>query len=186
MKFLVTIFLALQIIFINNNTDIKEPYIETFEQINDQVWYPFIESYQNLDTDAFINLHHPKLVRMVLNDGMQYDIDTYFIQQKEVNDHYKTTKKTRTIELRFQHRTVQDSFAYEIGYYKSTSYVPRDPKGTENYGKFNVILKKENGTWKILSDADHGPVPSYLFTTSKEMEDFEPFKGPEEPKRRYR
>lgn len=186
MNCFIAILLALQIMIINNDTEIKEPYIETFEQINDQVWYPFMQSYQDLDTEAFMRLHSAKLVRMDLNEGLQYDIDTYFIHQQDVNDHYKSTRKRRTIELRFQHRSVQDSFAYEIGYYKATSYVPREPKGTEYYGKFNVILKKEEGTWKIVSDADHGQVPSYLFSASKEMEDFEPFKGPEEPKRRYR
>ena len=186
MNFLIAIFLALQIMIVNNDSDLKEPYIETYEKINDQVWYPFIQAYQDLDTDAFIGLHSPKLVRLDLNEGVQYDIDTYFLHQKEVNDYYKATRKTRTIELRFEHRTVQDSFAYEIGYYKATSYVPREPKGTEYFGKFNVILKKEEGKWKIVSDADHGQVPQYLFSASKEMEDFEPFKGPEEPKRRYR
>ena len=137
MHFLIAIFLALQIMIINNDTEIKELNIETFKQINDQVWYPFVQSYQDLDTEAFMRLHSAKLVRMDLNEGLQYDFDTYSIHQQEVDNYYKSTKKTRTIELRFEHRTVQDSFAYEIGYYKATSYVPREPKGTEYFGKFN-------------------------------------------------
>lgn len=64
MHFLIAIFLALQIMIINNDTEIKEPNIETFKQINDQVWYPFVQSYQDLDTEAFMRLHSAKLVRM--------------------------------------------------------------------------------------------------------------------------
>ena len=75
MNCFIAILLALQIMIINNDTEIKEPYIETFEQINDQVWYPFMQSYQDLDTEAFMRLHSAKLVRMDLNEGLQYDID---------------------------------------------------------------------------------------------------------------
>lgn len=178
------IFFVFQIIFTFKDKDSKDPVIDSFEQINDQIWYPFIQAYKDLDTDSFIRLHSSRLVRMDLNEGMQYDIDSYYVQQKEINDYYKANKKRRTIDLRFQHRTVQDSFAYEIGYYKATSYVHQEPKGTDYYGKFNVILKKENGYWKIIFDADHGEIPSYLYSVSNEMEDLEPFK--DSPKRRYR
>lgn len=180
------IFFVLQITFTFKDKVIKDPVIESFEQINDQIWYPFIQAYEDLDTDSFIRLHSSRLVRMDLNEGMQYDIDSYYVQQKEINDYYKANKKRRTIDLRFQHRTVQDSFAYEIGYYKATSYVHQEPKGIDYYGKFNVILKKENGYWKIILDADHGEIPSYLYRSSMELEDLEPFKDSKVIKRRYR
>jgi hypothetical protein len=49
---------------------------------------------------------------------------------------------------------VTGGVAYEIGYYKVTSV--KTNKTDYYYGMFNVILRKENGTWKILSDADTG------------------------------
>ena len=44
------IFFVLQITFTFKDKVIKDPVIESFEQINDQIWYPFIPvSYTHLD-----------------------------------------------------------------------------------------------------------------------------------------
>ena len=44
------IFFVLQITFTFKDKVIKDPVIESFEQINDQIWYPFIQAYEDLDT----------------------------------------------------------------------------------------------------------------------------------------
>ena len=56
------------------------------------------------------------------------------------------------IEFSFISRVVKGNWAYEIGIYKLTRYSGDQSKSY--YGKFNVTLKKESGTWKIFLDSD--------------------------------
>jgi hypothetical protein len=54
--------------------------------------------------------------------------------------------------------------AFEVGYYKTTSANIVSGEKRNGYGKFHVLLGKENGVWKILMDAaneksDEGGIP---------------------------
>lgn len=85
---------------------------------------------------------------------------------------FMTTSQTgrkRGIDLRFEHRSVTDTFAYEIGLYH-TFYTLQDGEKLDYYGKFNVILRKESGVWKILLDADHGGVTKADFENAAAMD----------------
>lgn len=44
--------------------------------------------------------------------------------------------------------------AFEVGYYKTSSTDATTGETRSGYGKFHVLLRKENGTWKIIMDAD--------------------------------
>jgi hypothetical protein len=56
--------------------------------------------------------------------------------------------------LRFIQRIASTDKAFEVGYYKSTSTNTTTGEKRSGYGKFHVLLRKENGVWKILMDAD--------------------------------
>jgi len=58
-------------------------------------------------------------------------------------------------ELRFDKRISNGSNAWESGFYKGT-YTQEGKALRSWYGRFYVILEKENGAWKILVDADTG------------------------------
>jgi ketosteroid isomerase-like protein len=75
-------------------------------------------------------------------------------KQNEEGDKRSTQQKTkRTIELRFLERMANESQAFEVGIYKTT-VINAQGESRSFYGKFHVVLRKENGTWKILVDSD--------------------------------
>jgi hypothetical protein len=56
--------------------------------------------------------------------------------------------------MRFIQRIASDGKAFEVGYYKTSSTNSTTGEKRTGYGKFHVLLRKENGVWKILMDAD--------------------------------
>jgi len=61
--------------------------------------------------------------------------------------------------------------AFEVGYYKTTSTNTQTGEKRTGYGKFHVLLRKENAVWKILVDADtHEKTDQTIFLTGKPME----------------
>ena len=123
------------------------------KQINDHVWKPFIESFNTMDTKRFMELHSVELSRVIQDGNKIYGYEEYYRENEEGNKRTVQAKRKRSIELRFVQRIVAQDKAFEIGYYKSTSLQP-DGTSRIGYGKFHVLLRKENGTWKILMDAD--------------------------------
>jgi hypothetical protein len=56
-------------------------------------------------------------------------------------------------ELRFIQRIASNDKAFEVGYYKTTSTNKSTGEARTGHGKFHFVLRRENGTWKILVDA---------------------------------
>ncbi|MFM9950221.1 MAG: DUF4440 domain-containing protein, partial [Saprospiraceae bacterium] len=140
------------------------------EQINAQVWKPFIRHFSEGNTDAFMALHSKEVIRFGLEGkpaGM--DWETYRAGQLRGDERDRQEKRKRTIDLRFEYRASVDSFAYETGYYR-TSYEQEGEPRQDYFGKFNVILKKEQGQWKILLDSDHGGVSEADFWKAQPLE----------------
>ena len=123
------------------------------QAINDQVWKPFKTTYDNRDTDGFLALHSKDVVRSPRDAKMVLNWNEYYEQQKQGDDQGKATGSKRQIELRFTERIANDNQALDVGIYRATI---TDKSGNVKtfYGRFHVVLRKENGTWKILVDTD--------------------------------
>jgi len=140
------------------------------EQINEQVWKPFIRHFSEGNTDAFMALHSKHVIRFGLGGTPNpLDWETYREGQKRSDERDLLEKRKRTIDLRFEYRAAVDSFAYETGFYR-TSYEQEGQPRQDYFGKFNVILKKEQGQWKILLDSDHGGVSEADFRKAQPLE----------------
>ncbi len=140
------------------------------EQINEQVWKPFIRHFSEGNTDEFMALHSKHVIRFGLGGTPNtLDWETYREGQKRGDEQDLLEKRKRTIDLRFEYRSAVDSFAYETGYYR-TSYEQEGKPRQDFFGKFNVILKKEQGQWKILLDSDHGGVTEADFWKAQPLE----------------
>ena len=122
-------------------------------EINQQVWHPFIKAFQELDTRGFMQVHSPEMTRVIQDGKLIYGYDRYEREMEQGNESARKGQSKRTIELRFLQRVAADGRAFEVGYYKFTAIRP-DGNMRHGYGKFHVLLRKENGTWKILMDAD--------------------------------
>ena len=123
------------------------------QTINDQVWKPFIDAYNNHDTDGFMAVHSKDVVRSPRDAKMVLNWNEYFEQQKRGDDQGKKSGSKRQLGLRFTERIANDNQAMEVGIYKGTI---TDKTGNVRtfYGRFHVALRKENGVWKILIDTD--------------------------------
>lgn len=140
------------------------------EQINEQVWKPFIRHFSEGNTDAFMAVHSKDVIRLGLEGKpTTMDWETYHAGQLRGDERDRQEKRKRTIDLRFEYRASVDSFAYETGYYR-TSYEQEGKPRQDYFGKFNVILKKEQGQWKILLDSDHGGISEADFWKAQPLE----------------
>ena len=123
------------------------------KQIDEQVWKPFVNTYNNMYTEGFMALHSRKVLRIPEDSKQIYTYDEYAQAIKNTNENGKKNKIKQFIELRFISRFIQDEQAFESGYFKTTVINP-DGSKRNSYGKFHVLLHKERDTWKILLDTD--------------------------------
>jgi hypothetical protein len=140
------------------------------KQINDQVWKPFIQSYNNDHDEGFKAVHSKDVIRVSQDENILMGYDQYF---RTVPDSIKARRanKKKNIELRFIQRIAGNDNAFEVGYYKTINTNLTTGKSFVSYGKFHVLLRKENGTWKILMDADAGDgITEEIFKTGKPVE----------------
>lgn len=140
--------------------------------INEQVWKPFIKSFDNLDADAFLSLHSKDLVRSGRESNQVLNWNDYLNQQRAGDKRYKDEGTRRTIQLRFTERLANASQAIDVGIYQ-TSNIGKDGVSRSFYGRFHVVLRLENGTWKILVDTDSsegGTMSEKDFLAAKPME----------------
>ena len=123
------------------------------KQINEQVWKPFIKAFNNDDNEGFRKVHSTDLIRVIQDDNRVLGYTEYL---QPVADSIKANWANwkRNIELRFIQRIASDGKAFETGYYKTTTNNIKTGEIRVSYGKFHVLLRTENGTWKILMDQD--------------------------------
>lgn len=123
------------------------------QEINDQVWKPFMKTYETLDAEGFMDLHTEDVLR-VNRDGEKIQIgQEYHDQITKSYTWMRENKVHHSIQFSFVQRIANSTHAYEVGYYKGVSERPgKDPRTF--YGKFHVTLKKIDGIWKIAVDSD--------------------------------
>jgi ketosteroid isomerase-like protein len=126
---------------------------KTTQEINTQVWIPFIKSFSSGDDETFKSVHSKDVIRVMQDSKEIIGYDKYF---KKVPDSIKAkwSDWKKSIELRFTQRIAGDDKAFEIGYYKTTSTNIKTGEKRTGIGRFHVLLRRENGVWKILMDAD--------------------------------
>lgn len=123
------------------------------KEINQQVWKPFQQSYIQLDPNAFMNLHTDDVIRIIRDNDKILKGQAYAQQVQENSNAARQRGARRSIDFRFTERFAQGDHAYETGFYKVVSSYGEGEQYTF-YGQFDVILRRENGRWKIMVDAD--------------------------------
>ena len=122
-------------------------------EINQQVWIPFISAFNSKDNTIMKSIHSRDLCRVTKDNSQIIGYDENF---KPIPDSIKAkwgTWKSK-LELRFTQRIASNGRAFETGYYKNTSINSSTNETRINYGKFDVLSRKEYGKWKILMDED--------------------------------
>lgn len=146
------------------------------QQINDQVWKPFTKAIMTQDVDVFASLHSNDLVRAEISRKKVMDLKEYHQGMKSGwpawKESIKKDKLAYTFELRFLDRISNGTSAYEIGYFKNET-TDANGKKQIGYGKFHVVLRKENGVWKILVDSDSnegGKITEEMFQAAQAIQ----------------
>jgi ketosteroid isomerase-like protein len=146
------------------------------QEINEQVWKPFIKTLLSHDVEGFMNMHSKDVMRVERDHGHMLNFDQY---KKDLNMSWpawkqsmEVEKTTNDFELRFLERISNGDQAFEVGYFKNETTNANGKKRT-GYGQFHVALRKENGIWKILVDADSNnnrTITEEMFQAAKPME----------------
>jgi ketosteroid isomerase-like protein len=141
-------------------------------EINQHVWKPFIETFNQYRSDDFLALHSRDLIRSARDSKRVLNWQQYLDETKtgEANDKKEGFK--RTLELRFTERLHSTTQAIDVGIYK-TVYTFSNGTTQAFYGRFHVALRKEKGRWKILVDTDsseNGTIGEKDFYQAKPME----------------
>lgn len=143
-------------------------------EINEQVWNIQLRAMNNLDSNGFMSTMSKDVIQVSYDRNTIRDYNQF---AKQVNDTYRRIKErnlTRNMEFRFLKRIVAGPHAFENGFYKY-ELTNENSEKTVFYGAFQVVLRKENGTWKVLVDYDADtyngePVTAELFNKALAMD----------------
>jgi len=132
-------------------------YSNTFAQseqgkINKDVWYSFMQAYQDLDASLFNHIHTDDVLRIPIDQNQILVGREYKDSNLNMFNLWNEHKIKQRIQFSFTNRIQKGDWAYETGIYKLTRHSGFNPEYL--YGKFNVTLKRVNGIWKIYMDAD--------------------------------
>ncbi|PWI29116.1 hypothetical protein DI383_13270 [Flavobacteriaceae bacterium LYZ1037] len=139
---LLVCFLATFHSFSQNETNLKE--------IDNQIWLPFTKAFETFDYSLFASIHSIDLVRINADNNQIQNKISYINNYKE---RWKFKDREQTITFRFFERLNNENTASEHGIYKLTIN-PETDQEQSYYGQFHVILRNENGQWKIMVDYD--------------------------------
>jgi hypothetical protein len=145
--------------------------------INRDIWTPFSEAYASNDAAKYLALHSKEFIRANGNSKSSQDLAGYSASVERSFAWTAEDGGRSTIEFRFFERIATASTASERGIYKYT-YHPKNGSPNEGYGQFHVVLRKENGVWKILTDYDSnegGKIGAAEYQAALAVDDFSKF-----------
>lgn len=162
--------IALLLITANGLLAQTQPSENIQREINEQVWKPFIQYFNARDQENFAQVHSKDVARVQQDGNRILGAAEYFKEPTEAEKKRHANQKV-SLELRFTQRIANDNKAFEVGYYKTTVTNVATGASRSSYGKFHVLLGKENNAWKILMDADaHEGTDETIFLTGKPIE----------------
>jgi ketosteroid isomerase-like protein len=122
-------------------------------EINHQVWKPFIEAYNNFDTEKFMSVYSKSVIRVPVDQKIILDFTEYKRNINRENQFNRNYKIKAALAIRFTNRIHTKDMAYETGILK-IDLTDNNGKPATIYSRFQVLIKKENGVWKIQFDTD--------------------------------
>lgn len=121
------------------------------QEIDNQVWRPFVKAYESFDGPAFNALYADEVLR-VTPAGI--DTNGAFKQDNLMRfSNNKHSGASTELDFWFEHRQTNATTSYEVGYFRIQS--SNNNEQSTFYGQFHIVLKKENNQWKITQDWDN-------------------------------
>lgn len=121
--------------------------------IDADLWLPFAKAYADLKPDAYIALNSKSVVRILGDLKFIEPYDSFVKSTQQMFASLSKGKARVAINWRFHERIHSADAASERGIYE---FVITDAAGKQrkSYSRFHVLLRKEGGKWKIVSDYD--------------------------------
>jgi ketosteroid isomerase-like protein len=121
---------------------------ELLTELNGDVWAPFRAAYRSYDTEAYLALHTPDLIRV---GGPARVVQGYAEMAAEVGPWFADAAARSlplAIDFRFTERLADGAVASERGIY-------RIEVGAEVFhGRFHTFSRKADGRWRMAVDYD--------------------------------
>lgn len=146
-NFLFLVLFCMALAPINAQGDNQKVQIE--DHVNKEVWKPFKNSYEKRDWETFNSLHTDDILRVHdggIRQGQEYKDD--------IKTNYQRVSERKTqIDFVMERRMYKEDLGYEVGFYR-VIYKEKGKEDRMSYGRFHVVLKNIDGTWRIAQDWD--------------------------------
>ncbi|WP_228236026.1 nuclear transport factor 2 family protein [Allomuricauda sp. M10] len=130
---------------------------EVLENIKKDVWTPFMEAYDQLDSEKIKSIHTIDIVRHMVDQNKIETGKDYLENFGGFLESVRDRGNTLGIAFAILNTAINETedVAFQSGYYQLSSQNKGDTSlVVRGYGYFNVGLRKENGTWRIWMDSD--------------------------------
>src|SRR5690242_1233301 len=123
------------------------------EDLNRDIWRPFVAAYGALDIEAFLALNRTDLIRASGTAGQVHGYDEYAAQMREFFAKVAERGDRISIEFRFHERIAAGDLASERGLLRLSVTSAGEPPRTL-YGRFHTYARKTDGRWRFAADYD--------------------------------
>ena len=156
-KFLLVIAVLL---FVNysaegQETNAKSSNEITLNDIYNEVWLPFMQSYRNLDLEQFKALQTSDLTKVSISRNTIQSTSEYFAEIDAFFNQFKLMNRQMDIRFSILSSAFGTDKVYQTGYYAIGARTAASEQfQTMGFGYFTVVLDKTPEGWKISLDAD--------------------------------
>ncbi|WP_438424422.1 hypothetical protein [Aquimarina macrocephali] len=121
------------------------------EKINADMYGNFSKAFETLDYNLFASIHSKEMIRISGNGGK---IEKAIVYLKGYQKRWSVaSRKPAPIDFRLFERIYSNSLVSDRGIYR-VAYIDDNNQTKHSYGQFHVVLKMEDGDWKIWIDYD--------------------------------
>lgn len=123
------------------------------DELNRDVWRPFMVSYAALDADSFLDINHADLIHASGITGQAHGLEQY---SREMRDFFAMVAERGdriSIEFRFQERIATGDIASERGLFCMHATLSAGETRTR-YGRFHTFSRKTDERWRLVTDYD--------------------------------
>jgi ketosteroid isomerase-like protein len=147
------------------------------KEINDQVWRVQLDAMNSNQADKFMSVMSDDVIQVSYSRPTITNKEQFHNLARSTYKRIVEKKLKRSMEFRFLKRIADGSNAFEDGFYK---YELTDEKLAKQvyYGYFQVVLRREGESWKVLVDYDSDnysglPVTKELFENAKTLDSYD-------------
>lgn len=150
------------------------PIARSLAELNADIWQPYRIAHAAGDTEAFLALHAPELIRAGGPAKTIQGLDEYAAESRAWRADLSARGSRVAIEFRFTERITDGELASERGVYRLTA-TRADGDQRVFHGHFHTFARKIYGHWRIAVDYDDTDATPADFDAATAPDDFTPF-----------